>query len=48
MSFWIKMKNKILCIIGLGCVGLPLAKAFVMKNNKSVESALISVLKNKR
>ena len=42
------MKNKILCIIGSGYVGLPLAKAFVMEKNKSVKSALISVLKNKR
>ena len=42
------MKNKILCIIGSGYVGLPLAKAFVMEKSKSVESALIRALKNKR
>ena len=41
------MKHKTVCIVGLGYVGLPLAKAFVMEKNKSVESALICVLKNK-
>jgi len=39
------MKDKTVCVVGLGYVGLPLAKAFVMEKNKSVESALISVLK---
>jgi UDP-N-acetyl-D-mannosaminuronate dehydrogenase len=34
------------CVVSLGYVGLPLANAFVMEKNKSVESALISVLKN--
>ena len=40
------MKDKTVCIVGLGYVSLPLAKTFVMEKNKSVESALISVLKN--
>jgi UDP-N-acetyl-D-mannosaminuronate dehydrogenase len=39
------MKDKIVCIVGLDYVGLPLTKAFVMEKNKSVESALISILK---
>ena len=41
------MKDKTVCIVGLGYVGLPLTKAFVMEKNKSVESALIRVLKGK-
>ena len=40
------MKDKTVCIVGLGYVGLPLAKAFVMEKNKFVKSALIHVLKN--
>ena len=47
MSFWIKMKHKTVCVVSSGCVGLLLAKAFVMEKNKSVESALIGVLKSK-
>ena len=39
------MKNETVYTVGLGYVGLPLAKTFVMEKNKSVESALISVLK---
>ena len=40
------MKQKTVCVVGSGYVGLPLANAFVMeKKNKSVESALIRVLK---
>jgi UDP-N-acetyl-D-mannosaminuronate dehydrogenase len=34
------MKNKTVCIVGLGYVGLPLANVFVIEN-KSVESVLI-------
>ena len=39
------MKDKIVYVVGLGYVGLLLAKAFVTEKNKSVESALIRVLK---
>jgi len=41
------MKHETVCVVGSGYVGLLLAKAFVMEKNKSVKSALISVLKNK-
>jgi len=34
------MKNKTVCTIGLGYVGLPLANVFVIEK-KSVESVLI-------
>ncbi len=34
------MKNKTVCIIGLGYAGLPLVKAFMIEN-KSAESVLI-------
>ena len=39
------MKDKTVCIVGLGYVGLLLAKAFVMEKNKSAKSVLICVLK---
>ena len=39
------IKDKTVCVVGLGYVGLPLAKVFVIEKNKSVESALICVLK---
>lgn len=40
-----KGEKKMVCVVSLGYVGLPLAKTFVMEKNKSVESVLISVLK---
>jgi UDP-N-acetyl-D-mannosaminuronate dehydrogenase len=40
------MKDKTVCIVGLGYAGLPLAKAF-MTGNKSVEYELICILKKK-
>ena len=35
------MKNKKVCVVGLGYVGLPLPKAFMVEN-KSVKSVLYS------